>query len=259
MLFRCSALLCRLDDPRLWFGLLQQRARVCLGFHPPQARQIRLPVRGARRRRVQIWCAVGGAGYPGRLLVDPLGDDGTGRDTHSDRDPEGEELSMYRFLRRGRYGRTSSGPQRKRYWPATAILRAAWLSLPALALASMKSPRTSAPAAWARCTARPTPISSDRWRSRCCPPQWPATRIASRAFSAKRRCWRPSIIRTSGRSMVSRRRQTARPSSWNWSTATTCRSGSREGRSPSTRRCRSSSRSPTRSKRHTSGASFTAI
>ena len=49
------------------------------------------------------------------------------------------------------------------------------------------------------------------------------------------------------------------PSSWSWSRARTCRSGSHAARSRSTKRCRSRSRSPTRSKRRTSRASSIAI
>ena len=47
-------------------------------------------------------------------------------------------------------------------------------------------------AEWARCIAPPTRSSGATSRSRCCPPRWPRTRIASSASAARPRPWPPS-------------------------------------------------------------------
>ena len=71
-------------------------------------------------------------------------------------------------------------------------------------LAHYRVTRRSAPAAWARCTARPTPGCTATWRSRCCRRRSRTTPSAWRASSARRRCWPRSAIPPSPRSTASR-------------------------------------------------------
>ena len=62
------------------------------------------------------------------------------------------------------------------------------------------------------------------------PPRSRPTRIASRAFSAKRKSWPHSITRNRRRSTASKSRRTAAHWSWSSSRARTCRERSRAGR-----------------------------
>ena len=91
-----------------------------------------------------------------------------------------------------------------------------------------RSRRCSAPAAWARCTARATRSSGATSRSRSCPRRSPPIPSGWRASSARRACSRRSTIRTSPRSTASRRPTASQSRScWSWSRARRSPSGSR--------------------------------
>ncbi len=100
----------------------------------------------------------------------------------------------------------------------------------------MRSSRRSGRAGWARSTRRGTRGSSARSRSRCCRRTSPRLPRDGSGSSARRGRSRSSPIRTSARSTTSAARARPSTSSWSTSRARRWRSGSRGGRSRSTRR-----------------------
>ena len=103
----------------------------------------------------------------------------------------------------------------------------------------MKSSRRWARAGWARSTARATPGSGAKSRSRCFPRLSPPTATGWSASSARRTSWPRSTIPTSRRSSASKSRTGPARWSWSWSRARRSRSASPRARSRWTRRCRS--------------------
>ena len=92
--------------------------------------------------------------------------------------------------------------------------------------------RSSAPAGWGRCTARPIRGSADRLRSRSCCRSSRSIRSPDRASNAKPGSSRPSIIRTSRRFMAWRNRAACTPWSSSSSRGRRSRSGCARGPLP---------------------------